>query len=93
MFFGCQYAVIRINVVEFVANPSRNWTFQCFARAAQKKGRNGTNAALAKRWKVQFRKGLHKFNNVDSKTTYFNENSCIIYMYIYSSLDERIQRK
>ena len=24
-------------------------------------------AALAKRWKVQFRKGLHKFNNVDSK--------------------------
>ena len=35
-------------------------------------------AALAKRWKVQFRKGLHKFNNVDSKTTYFNENCCII---------------
>ena len=24
-------------------------------------------AALAKRWKVQFRKGLRKFNNVDSK--------------------------
>ena len=35
-------------------------------------------AALAKRWKVQFRKGLHKFNNVDSKTTYFNENCCIM---------------
>ena len=40
-------------------------------------------AALAKRWKVQFRKGLRKFNNVDSKTTYFNENCCIIYIYIY----------
>ena len=39
-------------------------------------------AALAKRWKVQFRKGLRKFNNVDSKTTYFNENCCIIYIYI-----------
>ena len=39
-------------------------------------------AALAKRWKVQFRKGLHKFNNVDSKTTYFNENCCIISIYI-----------
>ena len=24
-----------------------------------------------------------KFNNVDSKTTYFNENCCIIYIYIY----------
>ena len=35
-------------------------------------------AALAKRWKVQFRKGLHKFNNADSKTTYFNENCCIM---------------
>ena len=35
-------------------------------------------AALAKRWKVQFRKGLHKFNNVDSKTTYFSENCCIM---------------
>ena len=40
-------------------------------------------AALAKRWKVQFRKGLHIFNIVDSKTTYFNENCCIIYIYIY----------
>ena len=35
-------------------------------------------AALAKRWKVQFRKGLHKFNNVDSKTIYFDENCCIM---------------
>ena len=25
------------------ANPCRNWAFQRFARAAQKKGRNGTN--------------------------------------------------
>ena len=45
-------------------------------------------AALAKRWKVQFCKGLHKFNSVDSKTTYFNENCCInIYismLYIYN---------
>ena len=38
-------------------------------------------AAFAKRWKVQFRRGLHKFNNVDSITTYFNENCCIIYIY------------
>ena len=66
-------------------------------------------AALAKRWKVQFRKGLRKFNNVDSKTTYFNENCCIIYIYIYmcvsivdmiqvgnnteSQLDELLSRK
>ena len=35
-------------------------------------------AALTKRWKVQFHKGLRKFNNVDSKTTYFNENCCIL---------------
>ena len=39
-------------------------------------------AALAKLWKVQFRKGLHKFNNVDSKTAYFNEN-CYIYICVY----------
>ena len=44
-------------------------------------------AALAKRWKVQFRKGLRKFNNVDSKTTCFNENCCITYIYIYNQLD------
>ena len=25
------------------ANPCRNWIFQCFARAAQMKGRNGTS--------------------------------------------------
>ena len=25
------------------ANPCRNWTFQRFSRAAQNKGRNGTN--------------------------------------------------
>ena len=47
-------------------------------------------AALAKRWKVQFRKGLRKFNNVDSKTTYFNENCCIIYMYVYIYFIARI---
>ena len=28
VFLGYYYAVIRINVVEFIANPSRNWTFQ-----------------------------------------------------------------
>ena len=42
-------------------------------------------AAFAKRWKFQFRKGLDKFNYVDSKTTYFNENCRIIYIYIYIS--------
>ena len=40
-------------------------------------------AALAKRWKVKFHKSLRKFNNVDSKTTYVNENCCVIYIYIY----------
>ena len=39
-------------------------------------------AALAKRWKAKFRKGLHKFSKVDSRATYFNENCCIIYIYI-----------
>ena len=43
-------------------------------------------AALTKRWKVLFHMGLRKFNNVDSKTTYFNENCCII-LYIYILLD------
>ena len=36
VFFGCWYAVIRIKVVEFIAKPSRNWTFQHFARLAEK---------------------------------------------------------
>ena len=36
VFLGRWYAVIRINVVEFIANPSRNWTFQRFARVAEK---------------------------------------------------------
>ena len=32
------------------AYPFQNWTFQCFARAAQKKGRNGTNKKSDTRW-------------------------------------------
>ena len=32
------------------AYPCRNWTFQRFARAAQKKGRNGTNKKSDTRW-------------------------------------------
>ena len=32
------------------AYPCRNWTFQRFARAAQKKGRNGTNKKYDTRW-------------------------------------------
>ena len=28
--------LILINVVEFIANPGRNWTFQRFARVAEK---------------------------------------------------------
>ena len=37
ILFGYLYAVIRINVVEcFFDNPSRNWTFQRFARVAEK---------------------------------------------------------
>ena len=36
VFLGYSYAVIRINVVELIANPSRNWTFQRFARVAEK---------------------------------------------------------
>ena len=68
------------------ANPCRNWTFQRFARVAEKKERNGTNeksffsATLAKRWKVQFRQGFAQFNNVDSKTT--SNNDIAIYIYI-----------
>ena len=34
VFLGCWYVVIRIKVVEFIAKPSRNWTFQHFARLA-----------------------------------------------------------
>ena len=32
------------------AYPCRNWTFKRFARAAQKKGRNGTNKKSDTRW-------------------------------------------
>ena len=28
---------------------------------------------------------VNKFNNVDSKATYFDENCCVIYIYIYIS--------
>ena len=38
-------------------------------------------AALAKRWKVQFRQGFAYCNNVDSQTIYINENCRIIYIY------------
>ena len=34
-------------------------------------------AALAKRWKVQFRKGLHKFNNVDSNRHILMKNAVL----------------
>ena len=27
---------------------------------------------------------VNKFNNVDSKATYFDENCCVIHIYIYS---------
>ena len=39
-----------INVVKFYAKPLRNWTFQRFVRAAQKKGRNGINKKSDTRW-------------------------------------------
>ena len=26
---------------------------------------------------------VNKFNNVDSKATYFDENCCVIYIYLY----------
>ena len=48
-------------------------------------------AALTKRWKVQFRKGLRKFNNVDSKrhiiirTAILYIYICIYYVYSHSS--------
>ena len=29
---------------------------------------------------------VNKLNNVDSKATYFDENCCIIYIYIYISV-------
>ena len=41
-------------------------------------------AALAKRWKVQFRQGFAYFNNnVDSKTTCNYKNCYVIYIYVY----------
>ena len=33
---GYSHAVIRFNVAVFIANPSRNWTFQRFASVAEK---------------------------------------------------------
>ena len=40
-------------------------------------------AALAKRWKVQFRKGLHKFNNVDKKKRHILMRTAVLYICIY----------
>ena len=47
--FSLTYVVFYSTLLNH-ANPWRNWTFQRFARAAQKKGRNGTNekSALAR---------------------------------------------
>ena len=41
-----QFALINVvfeSTLLNYANPCLNWTFQRFARASQKKGRNGTN--------------------------------------------------
>ena len=40
--FSLIYVVFLSTLLNY-ANPCRNWTFQRLARAAQKKGRNGTN--------------------------------------------------
>ena len=40
--FSLIYVVFESTLLNY-ANPCRNWTYQRFARAAQKKGRNGTN--------------------------------------------------
>ena len=48
------------------AYPCRNWTFQRFARAAQKKGRNGTNKNLTL---AGNRTQVPRFSNADAITT------------------------
>ena len=40
--FSLIYAIPESTLLNY-ANPCRNWTIQRFARAAQKKERNGTN--------------------------------------------------
>ena len=40
----------------------------------------------AKRWKVQFRKGLHKFNNVDYKNRHILMRTAVLYIYIYTCI-------
>ena len=40
--FSLIYVVFESTLLNY-ANPCRNWNFQRFARAAQQKGRNGTN--------------------------------------------------
>ena len=47
--FSSIYVVVESTLLNN-ANPCRNWTFQRIARAAQKKGRNGTNEKSDTRW-------------------------------------------
>ena len=50
------------------------------------------HAALAKRWKVQFRQGFAYFiNNVDSKR-HIIIRTAILYIYIYKSMNETAKR-
>ena len=62
---SCTHKLIYIYIIQQLVNkcrfsestllnyayPCRNWTFQRFARAAQKKGCNGTNKKSDTRWK------------------------------------------
>ena len=49
-------------------------------------------AALAKRWKVQFRKGLHKLNNVDLKKRHILMRTAVLCNGINSGhYEERIK--
>ena len=43
--FSLKYVVFESTLLN-LCKPLRNWTFQRFARAAHKKGRNGTNEKI-----------------------------------------------
>ena len=46
-FFYCPVdSITHESMLLNLYKPLRNWTFQHFARAAQKKGRNGTNKKI-----------------------------------------------
>ena len=47
-------------------------------------------AALAKCWKVQFRRVLHKFSNIDKKKRHTLMRVAVLYIYVYIYGEENI---